>query len=178
MLGRIEGGRRRGWQRMKMVGWHHRHNGHGLGWTPGVGDGQESLVRCSPWGRKESDTTEWLNWTERHRFLWDFAMLFQSLSHVSLLFDPMNCSPPGSSVHGISQTETLKWVAISSSRGPFRLRDWTHISWIGRWSLYHWATKEAQVLIVQPFKTSYQLQRLVDYYLAVWKPVSPGSLLY
>ena len=41
-----------------MIGWHHRHNGHGLGWTPGVGDGQESLVRCSLWGRKESDMTE------------------------------------------------------------------------------------------------------------------------
>ena len=44
------------------VGWHHRLNGHGFGWTPGVGDGQGGLVYCGSWGRKESDMTEWLNW--------------------------------------------------------------------------------------------------------------------
>ena len=48
----------------KMVGWHHWHNGHGFGWTPGVGDGQEGLVCRGSWGRKESDTTEGLNWTD------------------------------------------------------------------------------------------------------------------
>ena len=48
----------------EMVGWHHRHNGHGFGWTPGVGDGQGGLAYCGLWGHKESDTTEWLNWTE------------------------------------------------------------------------------------------------------------------
>ena len=47
-----------------MVGWHHWLNGHGFGWTPGVGDGQGGLVCCSSWGRKESDMTEQLNWTE------------------------------------------------------------------------------------------------------------------
>ena len=50
-----------------MVGWHHRLNGHEFGWTLGVGDGQRSLVYCSPWGRKELDTTERLNLTERKR---------------------------------------------------------------------------------------------------------------
>ena len=48
----------------EMVGWHHRLNGHGFGWTPGVGDGQAGLACCNSWGRKESDTTEWLSWTE------------------------------------------------------------------------------------------------------------------
>ena len=48
----------------EMVGWHHRFHGHGFGWTLGVGDGQGGLVCCSSWGRKESDMTEWLNWTE------------------------------------------------------------------------------------------------------------------
>ena len=48
----------------EMVGWHHRLNGHGFGWTPGVGDGQGGLACCSSWGHKESDTTEQLNWTE------------------------------------------------------------------------------------------------------------------
>ena len=41
-----------------MVGWQHRLNGHGFGWTPGVGDGQGSLACCGSWGRKEWDTTE------------------------------------------------------------------------------------------------------------------------
>ena len=48
----------------EMVGWHHRLYGNEFEQAPGVGDGQGSLVCCSPWGRKELDTTEWLNWTE------------------------------------------------------------------------------------------------------------------
>ena len=47
----------------EIVGWHHRHNGHGFGWTPGVGDGQGGLACCSSWGHKELDTTKQLNWT-------------------------------------------------------------------------------------------------------------------
>ena len=45
----------------EMVRWHHRLNGHGFGWTLGVGDGQGGLACCSSWGRKESDMTEQLN---------------------------------------------------------------------------------------------------------------------
>ena len=48
----------------EMVGWHHWLNRHGFGWTPGVGDGQGGLACCDSWGRKESDTTERLSWTE------------------------------------------------------------------------------------------------------------------
>ena len=48
----------------EMLGWHHWFNGHEFEQAPGVGDGQGSLVCCSPWGNKESDTTEWLSWTE------------------------------------------------------------------------------------------------------------------
>ena len=45
----------------EMAGWH-QLDGHGFGWTPGVGDGQGGLACCGSWGHKESDTTEWLNW--------------------------------------------------------------------------------------------------------------------
>ena len=45
----------------EMVGWQHQLDGHGFGQAPGVGDGQGSLACCSPWGCKESDTTEGLN---------------------------------------------------------------------------------------------------------------------
>ena len=60
MLGKIEGGRRRG-QQDEIVGGHHRLNGHESEQALGIGDGQGSLVCCSPWGRKESDTIEQLN---------------------------------------------------------------------------------------------------------------------
>ena len=59
MLGTTEGRRRQAED--EMVGWHHRLNGHEFGYSPGVGDGQGGLACCSPWGRKESDTTERLN---------------------------------------------------------------------------------------------------------------------
>ena len=48
----------------EMVGWHHQLDGHGFECIPGVGDRQGGLACCGSWGRKESDTTEWLNWTE------------------------------------------------------------------------------------------------------------------
>ena len=46
----------------EMVGWCHRLDGHGFGWTLGVGNGQGGLACCSSWGLKELDMTEWLNW--------------------------------------------------------------------------------------------------------------------
>ena len=48
----------KGTTEVEMVEWHHQLDGHEFEQAPGVGDGQRSLVRCSPWGRKESDTTE------------------------------------------------------------------------------------------------------------------------
>ena len=48
----------------KIVGWHHWLNGHVFEQTLGDNEGKRSLVSFSPWGRKESDRTEWLNWTE------------------------------------------------------------------------------------------------------------------
>ena len=63
MLRKIEGRRGRG-DRGEMVGWPHQLNGHEFEWTLRVGDGQGGLACCSPWGRKELDTTKRLNWTE------------------------------------------------------------------------------------------------------------------
>ena len=64
MLGRIEGRRRRGWQRMRWL--------DGITSSMECGDGQGSLVCYSPRGCKESDMTEWLNWTElREHFPWE-----------------------------------------------------------------------------------------------------------
>ena len=48
----------------EMAGWHHWLDGHESEWTLGVGDRQGGLACCNSWGRKESDTTEQLNWTD------------------------------------------------------------------------------------------------------------------
>ena len=48
----------------EMAGWHHRLDGHEFELTPGAGDGQGGLACCSPWGCRESDATEQLNWME------------------------------------------------------------------------------------------------------------------
>ena len=63
------------------------------------------------------------------------------------LCKPLDCSPPGSSVYGISQARILEWVTISFSRGSLQPRDWTRISCVScidRWVLYHWATRETR----------------------------------
>jgi len=62
--GRDLGQEEKGTTEDEMAGWHHWLDAHEFGWTPGVGDGQGGLVYCDSWGRKESDTTQWLNWTE------------------------------------------------------------------------------------------------------------------
>ena len=62
--GRDWGQEEKGTTEDEMAGWHHRLDGRESQWTPGGGDGQGGLACCNSWGRKESDTTERLNWTE------------------------------------------------------------------------------------------------------------------
>ena len=61
MLGKSLRQKKKGTTEDEMVGWHHRLDGHGFGWTLGVGDGQGVLACCCSWGRRELDTTERLN---------------------------------------------------------------------------------------------------------------------
>ena len=78
--------------------------------------------QTSPWATKYKETMVCACWV------------------VSDSCNSMDCSPPGSSVHGILQARVLEWVAISYSKGSSRLKDWTHVSCIssiGRWILYH-----------------------------------------
>ena len=69
MLGKIEGGRTRGWQRIRWLDWHYCLDGQEFEQALGVGDGPGNRACCSPWVRKAVDTTEWLNWTELKHFL-------------------------------------------------------------------------------------------------------------
>ena len=64
--GRDWGQKEKGMAKDEMAGWHHQLDGHEFGWTPGVGDGQGGLACYDSQDRKESDTTEWLNWTEHY----------------------------------------------------------------------------------------------------------------
>ena len=70
----------------EMVGWHHCLDGHEFEQALGVGNGQGSLVCCSPWGHKESDTAEWLNWTEGHS-------IFNFTRHSQLFKDGVDLYP-------------------------------------------------------------------------------------
>ena len=60
-----------------MVEWHHRLNGHGFGWAPGIGDGRGGLACCGSWGHKESDMTEQLNWN------WNWICMLLCQLHVN-----------------------------------------------------------------------------------------------
>ena len=93
-----------------MIGWHHQLNGHELEQIPGDGEGQGSPVCCSPWGCRESDTTEWLNNSNTAA-----ATPAKSLQSCPTLCDPIDGSPPGSPVPGTLQAKTLEWVAIAFS---------------------------------------------------------------
>ena len=66
----------------------------------------------------------------------DFVVVVYLLSCVRLFCDPVNCSPPGASVHRIPQAGILKWVAISFSRTPSQPRDRTCNSYTDKQILY------------------------------------------
>ena len=78
----------------------------------------------------------WANYSK------ELCVCVRVLSCVQLFFDPITCSPPGSSDHGILQTKILEWVAITSSKGCSPPRDQTCISCIGRQILYHWPIRK------------------------------------
>ena len=78
----------------EMVGWHCWLNGHEFEWTPGVGDGQGGLVCCSSCGRKESDMTERLNWTDLHycviissSYIYCLVLIFQVCNSAFVLVE-------------------------------------------------------------------------------------------
>ena len=67
----------------EMAGWHHWLDGRESEWTLGDGDGQVGLACCDSWGRKESDTTEWLNWTELKT---TFVLIKVQIHHGKLIY--------------------------------------------------------------------------------------------
>ena len=139
---------------------------------PGKPHGERSLVGDRKSGCKESDTTEHTHtYTTLNVYsgdqstvdgvmcgkvssFWKMTLLVmqiiwgmckresvKSLSCVWLC-DPMNCSPPGSSLHEILQVRILRWVSISSSRGSSQPRDQNPVPCNSRRILYQWTTWE------------------------------------
>ena len=96
------------------------------------------------------------------------------------LCNPMDCSPPGFSIHGISQARTLEWVVISLSRRSSQLRDWTWVSCVGRQVVYHWATWEASISTIYlsiffHILFLHKLQQDIEY-SSLWKRSESESL--
>ena len=78
---------------------------------------------------------------------WKMKMKVLVAKSCLILHDLMDCSPPGSSVHGILQARILEWVVISFSRGSSQPRDWTGISCIAGRFFTVWATREGCTII-------------------------------
>ena len=107
------------------------------GFLPGKFHRQRSLVGYSPWGRKESDVTEWLS-TYTH-------VCVSVVQTCPTLCDPTDCSPPVSTVHGILQARILEWVAIPFSRGSSWPRNRTQVSRTAGRFLTIWASRKAHI---------------------------------
>ena len=131
--GRDWGQEEKGTTEDEMAGWHHRLNGRESQWTPRVGVGQGGLACCDSWGRKESDMTERLIWSD---LKWRSEVkVTQSCPTLCNLVDL---------VHGIFQTRIQEWVAFPFSRESSQPRDRTQVSHISGRFFTSWATREAQ----------------------------------
>ena len=110
----------------EIVGWHHWLDGHEFEQAPGFGDGQGRLVCCSSWHCKESDRTEWLNWTEFRGSIKDRRI---------------KDSPVGDSQG--SESESVGCLDTPFSRASSPLRDWTWVFCIAGRFFTIWSTREA-----------------------------------
>ena len=132
--------------------------------------GQRSLAGYSPWGCKSQTQLKQLNTYKAYMYVLCIYIIYITLlllfPHFTYslycacvpsrpvvsdsLWPPVDCSPPGFSVHEILQAGVLEWVAMPSSRGSVPPRDWTQVSCvscIGRRIRYPWATQEALFIL-------------------------------
>ena len=129
------------------------------------------------------------HYIDLHSFICIFSVYYEVRECVLTwwcltLCDPMDCSPPGSSVHGILQARVLEWIAISFSRGSSWPRDWIRVSCIGRRVLYHWATSKVPLITMsrshfkgkQGCHTSINSQTYMSKITYVYKSKSPFRL--
>ena len=120
----------------------------------------------------------WIGGKERGKMYSEECFMMSSVAQSCLiLWDGVNCSPLGSSVHGTFQAKLLEWLAISFSRGSSWPRDWTHLSCIsclGWWILYNWTIWEAP-------KNAYIYPKGIPGYFSLvsesWNSLSPLTQL-
>ena len=131
----------------EMVGWHHWFNGHEFEQAPGAGDGQGSLACCSPWGRKELDTTEQWNWTNKANLVHSCSNWFTPLwrkTTCQLSIQPM----PVTSTTSDNTRERMESSATNSHLLPhdkifFKWR--RKITDLAKNSTVHWAQTQAHI---------------------------------
>ena len=140
-LGNIKGGRIRGWQRMRWLDGVIDSMDMSLSKFQEIAKDKEAWHTPVHWGPPHGDMTKWLN----NKIYMYICMCAQS---CPTLYDPMDCSPLGSSIHWIFQVGILEWVAISSPKAVSQPRDRTHVSCascISRCIFYYLATQETVV---------------------------------
>ena len=144
MLGTVEGRRRRGHQRMR--------------WLDGITNAMDELGQTlgDEWGIRRPGVLQSMgsqrvghNWVTKQQqfYLCVLACVLSHFCHVWLC-DPMDCSPPGSSVHGILQTRILEWVAIPFAKGSSQPRDWSPVSCTAGSFFTDWATRDTALLLL------------------------------
>ena len=104
--GRDWGQEEKGTTEDEMAGWHHWLDGHESQWTRGVGDGQGGLACCDSWGRKESDTTEWLIWSD---LIWELLLIICKLYWLKRIFGYLKYFQQDPLKHFISTWYWLQW---------------------------------------------------------------------
>ena len=120
MLGGIGGQEEKGTTEDEMAGWHHWLDEHESEWTSGDGDGQGGLVCCNSWGRKKSDMTEWLNWTELKDNLVQFS------HYLSCMYTDCTIS-----IQALLKRIASQWFWANDSEQCGR-----HSNWTKNWEQY------------------------------------------
>ena len=153
--GRDWGQEEKGMTEDEMAGWHHRLDGCGFEWTPGVGDGQGGLVCCNSWGCKESDTTEQLNWTELlgRKVMTNLDSILKSRDYFA------NKGPPSQS-YGFSNSHVWMWeLDHKESWGP---KNWCFELWCWRRLLrVLWTARRSNQSILKEISPECSLEGLM-----------------